>query len=344
MRFYDSNGYLDFRRVRDMGYPFTLVIGGRGTGKTYGALKTSIEDGKKFVFMRRRQTQLDIINRPEFSPVKPVCRDMGWKITNRPIAKGLSAFVPYELSEDGKEQISGPPYGYTVALSTVANLRGFDASDVDLILFDEFIPEKSERPMPHEADALFNCYETFNRNRELAGRQPIQLVCMANANDQTAPVLEYLRLIRRIDNMRKNGTELYTDDKRGLCLILLRDSPISEAKQDTALYRLTEGGDFATMALVNDFAYEDRGRIISRPLCEYKPIVTVGEITVYRHKSKRLFYVSEHRTGSPPTFTAGETELARFKRAYCDLWGEYMSDRIEFEGYLCQTLLTKYLK
>ena len=50
-------------------------------------------------------------------------RDLGLQITMRPVAKGLSAFVPYEVDEEkNKEIISGPPFGYTCALSTVANI------------------------------------------------------------------------------------------------------------------------------------------------------------------------------------------------------------------------------
>lgn len=343
MSFFDSNGYFDFRRIRDKGLPFNIILGGRGTGKTYGALRSSIEDGIRFAFMRRKQKQLDIINRPEFSPVRPICRDTGLKITMRPTAPGLAAFVPYEL--DGEEErISGPPYGYTLALSTVSNLRGFDASDVDILIYDEAIPEKTERPLKHEADALFNCYETLNRNRELSGRRPLQLFCLANANDQTAPILEALQLVRRVEKMRKSGQELYIDHARGLLLLMLEDSPISKAKEDTALYRLTTGSDFAEMALSNDFAYEERGRIRSRPLTEFRPVVGIGDLTIYRHKSDGSLYGSTHRTGSPPVFGIGDTERARFLRSYGSLWEDYMADKISFEDYYAQVLFDKVFR
>lgn len=343
MGFYTESGFLDFRAVRDKGFPFNIIIGGRGSGKTYGALLSSVEDGKKFCFMRRRQTQLDLINKPEFSPIKPICRDTGLHITMRPIAKGLSAFVPYETDEDGKEIPAGAPYGWTVALSTVSNIRGFDASDVELLIYDEAIPEKGELPIPHEAEKLFNCYETMNRNRELEGSRPLQLFCLANANDQTAPILEHLRLIRRLDRMLKTGTELWTDPDRGLLVLVLRDSPVSEAKRDTALYRLTAGSEFSAMALDNAFSYEDRVPTSSRPLAEYRPLVTVGEITIYKHKSSRSYYVSGHRTGSPPTFGTGDTALEQFRRAYGYLAGAWYDGRIDVEDYLAQVLLTKYL-
>lgn len=342
MGLYLSNGYLDFRGIRDKGYPYNFLIGGRGTGKTYGALCTSVEDRLPFALMRRRQAQVDIINKPEFSPMRPVCADTGLNITMVSVVHGISAFVEFE-EVDGKRVILGEPLGFTCALSTLAKVRGFDASTLRLLLYDEFIPEKSERALPHEADTLFNAYETMNRNRELEGEAPLQLFCMANSNDLAAPVIVKLDLVKRLERMADKGTELWTDDRRGLLVALLHDSPISARKRDTALYRLTEGSEFAAMALDNRFSYEDRGRIISRPLTEYKPIVTVGEITIYQHKAKPMFYVSTHKAGACISYATGETELQRFRRAYGYLlWRECMADHVEYEDYLCQVHFTEY--
>ena len=95
------------------------------------------------------------------------------------------------------------------------------------------------------------------------------------------------------------------------------------------------------MSLNNDFSGEEIGRINSRPLAEYKPIVTVGEITVYEHKSKRTYYISTHKTGNPPYYGTGDAERARFRRLYTWIWDEYLENNIEFEEYLCEILLTK---
>ena len=343
-RFYLPSGYLDFDAIMQLGRPFTLIIGGRGSGKTYGALNWCLNNKVKFAFMRRTQRQLDIINKPEFSPLKPISRNTGQLYTTRPLASGLAAFYEAELDEDGNTVVSWPePVGITLALSTVSNLRGFDASDIDVLLFDEFIPEKSERPLRHEEDALFNCYETLNRNRELDGRQPLRLVMMANANDQASPVLVKLGLVQRLDKMAAKGTELWQDPERGLAVILLGESPISVAKSETALYRLTAGTEFAGMALDNSFSYEDRGNIGTRPLDEFRPVCGIGGVTIYKHKSKREFYVSEHRRGSPPIYGTGDTELARWREAYGWLWRELMDDRIIFETFAAQVVFRQYL-
>lgn len=341
MGLYLPSGYLDFRGLRDRGYPFNLIIGGRGTGKTYGALQTSIEDGKQWMLMRRTQAQADIINHPQFSPVQPIIRDSGGQICMVPVVRGISAAWRYQMDGDKRELLGGP-LGYTCALSTIGKVRGFDASALDLIIYDEFIPEKSERPLRHEADALFNAYETLNRNRELQGGRPLQLFCLSNSNDLAAPVLVALDLVKRLERMAEKGTELWTDDRRGILLCLLRGSPISAAKRGTALYKLTAGSDFAEMSLDNTFSYEDRGRIVSRPLGEYRPLVRVGDVTVYQHKARPEYYVSRHHAGGCPEYAAGDTELLRFRRSYPGLWAAHLADRVEYEDYTAQVKFLEY--
>ena len=336
MKLYDDNGYFNFRAVRDLGQPYNFILGGRGTGKTYGALKVCIEDQQKFVFLRRRQNQLDLINKPEFSPIRPLCRVEGWRYTMRSIAKGLSAFVPYEIGEKGEEIISGPPVGFTAALSTVGSVRGFDSSDVLTAIYDEAIPETGERPLPNEADKLANFYETFNRNRELEGRPPLQLFCLANANDLGSSILQAWGVTERVERMRKRGTGLFIEKEQGICLVVLQDSPISEKKKGTALYRLMGGSRFSEMALNNDFSYNDRSHVISRPLGEYRPIAQYGDYVFYSHKSERRYYISPHKSGAPKIYQKTETGLDKLRRDLDYLYDAYMDGRVEFETWSCQ--------
>ncbi len=343
MNIYLESGYVNIRGILNLGLPFNFIVGGRGTGKTYTTLETTILDDIRFMFMRRTQTQAEIINKPEFSPFKPINNDHGWNIGTQAITKYNSAF--YEMVEDGEKQIpQGSPKGYTCALSTIANVRGFDASDVKLLIYDEFIPERHERPLKNEGMAFLNAYETINRNRELKGEKPLQVLGLANANDLANPIFLELRIVRKAEQMRKKGQEISIDRQRGIVIVLLNDSPISKRKQNTAVYKLTQNSEFASMALNNDFLGEESAIIKSRNLAEYKPIVSIGEITIYEHKSKSIYYVSTHKTGSPPTFGGGEVERKRFQRLYNWVWFEYMANNVEFEEILCEILLTKYFK
>ena len=335
MKIFDTNGYVNVRGILEEGYPFNFLIGGRGTGKTYTTLKVAREDRKKFMLMRRTQSQADLISKPEFSVFKPLNMDLGWNIQVHRISKYNSAF--YELDGELETEI-----GYTCALSTISNMRGFDASDIELLIYDEFIPEKHERLLKNEADALFNAYETMNRNREIKGIAPIQMVCLANANDITNPVFESLNLIRIADRMQKGNSDRWTDDKRGLQLIMLHRSPISKKKSNTVLYNLTEGSEFASMALDNDFNV-DRQHIRPRPLSEYTPVCTVGELCIYRHKSENRLYCSTHLSGVfNRKFSLSDTDRLHYQRIFRSHWDMYIGSKIDFEDVLSEKLFIKY--
>lgn len=332
-----DSGYLDVRKIKNLNVPFNFIVGGRGTGKTYGALEMVIQDNIQFMLMRRTQSQTDLINKPEFSPFKPIAQDHGIDISTKQISK-YNAGIYIDIDDDG-----GLPIGYTCALSTIANMRGFDASDVELLIWDEFIPEKHERALKNEADAFYNAYETINRNRELKGLKPLQVLAMANANDLANPLFIDLNLVRICQRMRKKGQSVYINKERGIAIFLLDKSEISEKKQDTAVYRLTSGSDFEKMSLKNEFNNEI-GRVKSKPLKEYKPIVEIGDLVIYEHKHNRELYATTHRIGSPEYFGTGDADRARFIKQYRWVWDEYMDNNIEFEEYFCEILLTKIFK
>ena len=335
MKTYSDNGYVNVKGILDEGYPFNFLIGGRGTGKTYTALKESKEDDERFMFLRRTQTEADLISKPEFSVFKPLNEDLGWNVMVERISKYNSMF--YEPNGEEKKII-----GYTGALSTIANMRGFDASDIKRIIFDEFIPEKHVRIMKNEAEALFNAYETMNRNRELKGIEPIQLVCLANSNDITNPVFEYLKLIRVADKMQKGNCDRWTDDKRGIQLILLHRSPISKRKANTALYRLTDETNFSAMSIDNDFRV-DRSHVKPRPINEYVPVCSVGELCIYRHKSEPRLYATTHLSGVfNKAFTLSDTDRIHYQRLYRSQWDMYVSGKIDFEDVLAEKMFIKY--
>lgn len=340
MKLYQESGYVNIRGILSENLPFNFVVGGRATGKTYTSLETVVTDNIRFMYMRRTQTQADLINKKEFSPFKSLNKDKKWNIISQPITKYNAGFY----AGDEEQNPSGEPIGYTCALSTVSNIRGFDAQDVTLLIYDEFIPEKHDRPIKNEGAAFLNAYETINRNRELSGKPPLQVLCLANANDLSNPIFLELGLVRKAEQMRRKGQEISIDRNRGIGIFMLTESPISDAKRNTALYKLTSGSEFEKMSIDNDFAERDYRNIVIRPLVEYRPIVAVGEICIYAHKSTNRLYVSTHKTGSPPSYTSGAADLKRFSRAYSWIWFEYLENSVEFEEILCEILLTKYCK
>lgn len=291
---YLSSGYFNVEYALRFPVPFIFVVGGRGTGKTYGALRYVLENDIKFIYMRRTQAQADIINKPEFSPFKSVMRDTGQIITSAPVTKYNSAFYHAKL-EDDKLIPEGAPIGYTMALSTVSNLRGFDMSDCTLLIYDEFIPEQHERPLKNEAAALFNAYETINRNRELTGSQALKVLCLANSNTLNNPIFSALGVMDKVLTMEKKQQAVTINADRGYAIVMLSGSPVSQQKKNTALYALTQGTEFSRMAIDNSYNVQFTRQAVN--LVEYAPLFVVDGVAVYRHKGGSGLYVTRHISG-----------------------------------------------
>lgn len=332
MNLYLESGFLNARAILDLGLTFNFIIGARGVGKTYGFLDVCQNDGRRFILMRRTQAQTDFINKEDFSPFKAICQDRHIEIKGESLGKYSARYV-----KDGETVC------YTCALSTIANMRGFDASDVDLLIYDEFIPERHERPIKGEGAAFLNAFETINRNRELKGNKPVQVVCMANAFNIANPLFMELGLVGIAEKMKERKQELYINRERSILIAMPTSAKITNLKSKTALYKLTRGSQFEQMALKNDFIYNPTDNIKPQNLAEFKPLVTVGEITVYKHKSKKLFYVCEHRSGNPPIYKTDEVDLKRYIKVYGYLLNNmYLNNHVKFENILTKSLFELY--
>ena len=337
MKLYDNSGYLDFEKVAQRKTAFNFIIGGRGTGKTFGALKFVIEHyrktGHKFILMRRMQTQLDKISNAAFSPFKSINRSINSNFYMKTIVKNV-----YGIYDEGEKT----PAGYGVALSTISSLRSFDASDVDYIIYDEFIGEKHERPIKAEGEALLNGYETINRNRELVGDPPVKLFALANSNYLANPVFIAQNLVTIAENMKRKKLEFYEDSQKSFSIYMLNESPISEKKEQTVLYKFAANTEFKTMAIGNEFAADEMVNIKSCDLRQYALVCRVGEVNIYKHKSKNEYYLTPATAGSAKTYTSSDMDLRRFRREKYYLWLAYLNNKLTFESYIQKVLFEKY--
>lgn len=336
MKLYLDNDYANMGAMINDGNVFHWVIGGRGTGKTYGSLDYILSHMPTFLYIRRTQTEADLVTNGLNNPFKNIQIKYGVTVFAEKMGRNLGRF--YTADEDTTETI-----GYIGALSTFASIRGIEfMQDVSLIVYDECIPEKRARPIKDEFNALMNLYETVNRNRELEGRRPVNLVCLSNSNDIANPYFIGLQIVNRIARMMQKDVEIYRDDTRSLSVYMLMKSKISDRKATTALYRLTGDGDFADMALSNMFELDDQS-IRPRKLNEYKPLVQIGELVVYKHKSRYEYYITCHPAGTiPVTYGTSDIDVKRFLAKYDFLFFKYLNNSICFEDATSLVLFEKY--
>lgn len=329
----------------DYHMPFNFVIGGRGTGKTYGALSVCVEDNLPFFFLRRTKTALD--DAIVMNPMNAIARDKDFLYTCHllPGSKSIYGWYHGQIGENAQlEDADKKPFGMGGSLVKVGKTRGLDARDIRIIIADEFVKAPYEQSIKDEASAFFNAYETINRNRELDGEPPVQAFLLSNSDDMVNDYFIELSLVDRIDKMQQAHENFYIDRKKGLTISLLSDSPISQRKDQTALYNLTRGTKYEQMAAGNAFVNNAHSQTRSLPLIELLPVVRIGELCIYKHKSADLFYGCLHASGTCKVYGTDDTERARFCRAHFYLWDAYMEGRFVFETYNSEALFQKFFK
>ena len=350
--YYDKLGYLDVNTLMmkdDSVYKF--IVGARGIGKTYGILKYLIDKyrgtGNKFIYMRRTQTQVDMIKTPELNPFKALEDDLGndYMFTMNNINKNVTGI--YETIYDPDKNLylpTGAPIGYVLALSTISNIRGIGGSDIVHIFYDEFIAERHEKQIKSEGTAFLNAIETIGRNRELKGLPPLYVTCASNSVNLANPLFIELKFITSIEKGMKKNLDVIKLPERMTSIYIIKNSPISKAKEKTSLYKLSgTGSDFSKMSLDNEFNKEYFGMVKSRNLKDFNPLCKVGEICIYKHKSKREWYVTEHVSGAPEIYESSDIELKRWCNNYYYLNLAYLNRHIFFESYIQQVLFEKYM-
>lgn len=331
-KIYTSQGWVNWEYLMQQEESIISVVGARGTGKTYGIIKWLLEHKQKFIYLRRLKSQLEECRKEAGNPFKKLNSDMNLNIKPFPLAGSVV------FRHDNKD---GDIVAVGVALSVVANIRGVDYSDYDYIVFDEFIASDGERPIKNEFNAFLNFYETVNRNRELEGKKAVKAVLLGNANKIANPYFTGWACMRRVLNMIKGGQMVWRTDDRTRMIVLLLDSPISEKKQETVLYR-NATNDFLSMALDNAFR-TDETVIKSEPLKEYNHIVSVGEIGIYRHKSDRKYYVSS-TVCKNPYYEAYGIGLKMFQQDYYMFRVYYMVNKnVIFENFECELIFREMI-
>lgn len=328
------------KRCEAQGITFIYIVGGRGTGKTYGVFDYVLTNNIGFTYLRRTQLAFDTILTDELNPFNQYNEDHNINIIMKKNTK-VSAGIFYGIEQDEIIKPSGKAIGVAGALTTFSKLRGLSGEWMKLFFYDEFIPERHEKKIKGEAAAFFNAYETINRNREFKGQKPLLAIAASNSEDIGCSLFLELGLIKHFMNMEKKGIEVKFMPERKICLIDLRYSEISRKKKEQALYIQTKGTRFYDMSIGNKFDYNTGSKIESHSLKGYNAIAAIGEITIYANRMGD-YYISHHKSGNPETFTTDDIGIARFKSHYIHLWMDYMDNLIIFEDEACEIAFQKY--
>lgn len=298
-----------------------LFIGGRGIGKTYGALdylykigtgKVKVgncEPGGKFLYMRRTAVEAESAASGTACCFKAYNMQEKKRIEGDFVSKlGFGTFKNF-TEGDEEDQI----IGYSAALSTFSNLRGVDFSDVVIIMYDECIPEnKNKRPLRDEGELLLNTLETINRNRKIQGKEEVILMLLCNPIDLGNPLMAQLGITGILSKMIFKEEQNRTVPEMGLHIEKYKDHPVSKLKKDGMVYKLGSKTKFADKALSGDFVDNDMSVILrNADLREYMPYLTLETVTVYFHKSLPKVHVSQVCVKAQYNYTILEREYVK---------------------------------
>lgn len=263
-----------------------MVVGGRSTGKTYNALCDCLDQNRRFLFVKRTIKDVSLLcskNSDRLSPFKPINRDRCINIETKLLCEGFGGFF------DGDELI-----GYVGALTGIGKFTGFDLSDCDWIIFDEFIPRKWDRVFQSEGDQLLDLYMTVNRDRQIRGFRPTTLICLANSTSISCPTNNALMVTDIFGDMIASGEDIHYDEDKGIFIHMLEHNDISEALKQSQFYKAVEGTPFASMAFDNEFSRDDTSAVGAVSLKGYrcKACVIYQLRKYYIYRKGRNYFVS----------------------------------------------------
>ena len=329
-----------------------LAVGGRERGKTYSSLKYAYFNNIKFVFVKRTLKDLEMLMESDnnegaldLSPFKALNRDFNLNVHCYKYADGLGAF--YDVNKEDPEDKR--LIGMAVSLKRVKAVRGFDVSDYNLIIFDEFIDDVNARmEIRNEGDAIFNLYSSVDRGRTRRGHKPVKLLMLANSNSLENDFLRQLNLQSKLYRMQEIGQEYCKISERKILIHRIPD--FEDVEEDpTPLMMLTKGTRFYEMAFKNRFAYNDVSLIEYRTLKGKKPVVRfyddVNSGTIWAGNGE-LYLTHAHGGETIPEFNLGRKhEHVKLINTYLEyLDPMYIEGKFYFEDYGLKSLYLKARK
>lgn len=268
-RFVNMNRYWSY----DL-YRFFVLMGGRGIGKTTGALihavQAWIKSGEEFVYLRRYKSEL-----------------MKAKGVLDPLISGVSTVG---VGKGGFEYRWGNRrigFGCTLAMQSTFK-SGVDFSKVSLIIFDEAIlkPRGNLRYLKDEMTEFLEFVSTVTRLRT-----NYRVLILGNNMDIFNPYFEYFGAPRfEVE---------YGDRERGIYFEKIKNkASLMEAQEKTPLYALTKGTAYGNYHYANEVLVPETACIEPKAVkgkMAFRLVYNGKTVNVYWHDVRPHFLFCEMR-------------------------------------------------
>lgn len=212
----NNKKYLDISKIKSYNAFMSIIMGGRGAGKTTQFIIQALMDNKKygheFVYVRRYKTETalqynmldDYLDNVKFIGDK---NNGGvWKIKNHKI-------------------------GYLIPLSAQSKYKSIKYPKVKTIIYDEgiLLPGGNVRYLKNEIIDIYELISTVFRNRK-----NVHIYILGNNLDFFNPYMAHFKI--------KPFKNIYFDKDRGLLIQYYKNSQeLIEEEKESPLYKLTKG-------------------------------------------------------------------------------------------------------
>lgn len=235
--------YYNYSRLLSYKATYNIAVGGRGTGKTYGAkkltIKKAIKNGEQFIYLRRYKDELKLARNTFFADVQNEFPDTDFRI------HGNEAQMSPASEKDNKKR-EWQTIGYFIALSVAQSFKSVAFPLVTTIIFDEFILEKSATHyLPDESVIFNNFYSTVDRYKDKT-----KVFFLANSVSITNPYFMAYKIEPK--NADKNG---FIKMAEGFMVCHFIESKEFESEvYQTVFGKFIKGTEYADYAVGNQFS------------------------------------------------------------------------------------------
>lgn len=227
---------------------FNFIVGNRGAGKTYGALKRNIEkflrspkgNRHQFIYMRRLKEELKKLTTAQNGRLfDAVQREFPDHVLR---AEGDVLYCDKEVC------------GYAVALSTSSKLKSDAFPHVREIIFDEFIIDniKTYHYLPDEVRKFQDAYETIARPGNDLTRPDTIVWFLSNAVTINNPYFAEFRL-----TPPANGDIQRFGKTKDMLVQNVANQRLIDRKKSTRFGKMIEGSKYAEYAYDNQWLMDD---------------------------------------------------------------------------------------
>jgi len=335
-----SLDYYNFDRIMSYNAIFSLCVGGRGIGKSYGMkikmVKDALKKGDEFIYLRRYKEEITDSKSTFFSDIEHEFPGYIFRVNGN---KAEAAVEPEVIENKNGEPVEQKPewftIGYFIVLSKGQSKKGVQYPKVRIICFDEFIIEKGLiRYLPDEVSVLMNFYNTVDRYRDKA-----RMFLLANGVTMTNPYFLYWRI--QPDQVKEFISLLDGD----VVCHLVPGGTFAEQVKKTRFGRMltAHNSDYAAYAIDNVFHDANDSLVARKPDTAIYRFTIEGDLltySVWRDPELNHYWIQEKRPkGNELIYTTEKSKMGSDKilmqrnhKLLQILRSAYSAARIEFDS------------